>query len=46
MAVLGWPVVFPVFEQPGQDLPNDTRMHWLLVRLMDLAPILAGCMVP
>ena len=29
MAVVGWAVVLPVYEQPHHDLPGDTRLHRL-----------------
>ena len=34
MAVMGWSVVLPVCKQPSRDLPNDTRLHRLLVSLL------------
>ena len=36
MAVLGWAVVLPVCELPNRDLPSNTRLHRLLVSLMDI----------
>ena len=36
MAVLGWCVVLPVCEKPRRDLPSDTRLHRLLVSLLDI----------
>ena len=36
MATLGWAVVLPVCEQPTGNLPSDTRLHQLLVSLLDI----------
>ena len=36
MAVIGWSMVLPISEQPRQDLPSDTRLHRLLVSLLDI----------
>ena len=36
MTVLGWAVVLPVCEQPVQDLPSVTRLHRLLVGLLEV----------
>ena len=37
MAVMAWPVVLPICEQPRQDLPSNTRLHRLLVSLLDIS---------
>ena len=48
MAVMGWSVVLPVCEPPRQDLPGNTRLHRLLVRLLDISvqadpPCMCAC---
>ena len=40
MADMRWSVVLPVCKQPNRDLPSDTRIHQLLVSLLDIeAPV-------
>ena len=36
MATMGWAVVLPVCEQPMNSLPSDTRLHRLLVSILDI----------
>ena len=36
MAVMGWSMVLPVCEQPGRDLLSDTRLHRMLVSLLNI----------
>ena len=37
MAIMGWSVVRPICERPCKDLPSDTRLHRLLVSLLNIS---------